>query len=641
MYQRFWLLCIAALFVAGCKPFHKKPKVEQGFIELSQWDFSKYGTLEPEGDWEFYPQQLYAPAAFGKDSTAPPCYVTVPENWNYLVCNGKPLSGQGYGTYRVRLHGMPEELMGIRIPDTYSAYTLWINGELIATNGKVATTAEQEVTELLPLVKTFQGKGENEVVIQVSNFELYKGGMGIAPTFGTPEQVIRKWNIAQSVTIFLTGMVLILMLYHLLIFITTKNDYNSLCFAGLCLFVAARSLTTNERLINFFIPNLPAGIIARIEYASVFGAMTFFLVFVSWLFPKNLPKTITKILAGLGVLQFFFIALAPVQLFTSLLTVYQLFAMAQLIYVLTCIGRAVIKRKPLALPLALAIVASIIAGVNDILYARLMVNTTFLLPLAIPVLLVVQAYFIAYRIGHALSAVQKLSGELNELNQNLEHKVTERTAELNTEKQKTDELLRNILPEQIALELKEKGHADARTYSLVTVMFVKLTGLIRLNKNEEAVDTVNRIGESFSGFDDIIEKHGLEKIKTIGDVYLCASGLPTPTLRHAENAVRAAIDIRNFMRDSNNNNGHQPLEVQVGLHTGPVVAGIVGSKKFAYDIWGDTVNTAARLQQHSEPGMINISGGMQNLLKAKFNYTYRGKIEAKNKGMIDMYYIDN
>jgi class 3 adenylate cyclase len=141
----------------------------------------------------------------------------------------------------------------------------------------------------------------------------------------------------------------------------------------------------------------------------------------------------------------------------------------------------------------------------------------------------------------------------------------------------------------------------------------------------------------------MVQKYKIEKIKTVGDAYMCASGLPVSSFTHATDMVNAAIEIRNFMLErkrEKESKGEIPFEIRIGIHTGPVVAGIVGVKKYAYDIWGDTVNVAARMEQNSEPGKINISGSTYELVKDKFHCDHRGKIQAKNKGEIDMYFVE-
>lgn len=150
---------------------------------------------------------------------------------------------------------------------------------------------------------------------------------------------------------------------------------------------------------------------------------------------------------------------------------------------------------------------------------------------------------------------------------------------------------------------------------------------------------IEELNACFKKFDEITAKYNIEKIKTIGDAYLAACGLPTADPKHAENVVSAAKEINAFMQDRHAKLGNKTFEIRLGIHSGSVVAGIVGTKKFAYDIWGDTVNTAARMEQNSEAGKINISETTYELVKDKFKCEYRGEIEAKGKGQLKMYFI--
>jgi class 3 adenylate cyclase len=211
------------------------------------------------------------------------------------------------------------------------------------------------------------------------------------------------------------------------------------------------------------------------------------------------------------------------------------------------------------------------------------------------------------------------------------------------EKKRSDELLLNILPGEVANEIKLNGRSQPKTFSMVTVMFTDFKDFTRVSQNISAELLVAELDYCFSAFDKMIQKYKIEKIKTVGDAYLCASGLPVSSFTHATDMVNAAIEIRNFMlerKQEKESKGETPFEIRIGIHTGPVVAGIVGVKKYAYDIWGDTVNLAARMEQNSEAGKINISGSTCDLVKDKFICVYRGKVQAKNKGEIDMFFVE-
>jgi class 3 adenylate cyclase len=249
---------------------------------------------------------------------------------------------------------------------------------------------------------------------------------------------------------------------------------------------------------------------------------------------------------------------------------------------------------------------------------------------------VVQAYILSLKIAGAFNAIEDLTV-------NLESKVAERTRELAAEKKKSDNLLLNILPEEIALELKHNGRSEAKTYSMVTVMFTDFKDFTQVSEKESAELLVAEIDYCFSAFDHIIQKYNIEKIKTVGDAYMCAAGLPALNYTHAKDTVNAAIEIRDFMfsrKTEKESRGEIPFEIRIGIHTGPVVAGIVGVKKFAYDIWGDTVNIASRMESSCEAGKVNISGATYELVKEGFSCTYRGKVQAKNKGDVDMYFVE-
>jgi adenylate cyclase len=212
------------------------------------------------------------------------------------------------------------------------------------------------------------------------------------------------------------------------------------------------------------------------------------------------------------------------------------------------------------------------------------------------------------------------------------------------EKERSDNLLLNILPAEIAEELKIKGKADAKDFDLVSILFTDFKGFTEASENLTAQELIEEINICFKAFDYICEKYNIEKIKTIGDAYMAAGGLPIPSNASVKNTVLAALEMQAFIKNrilEKIDNDEIPFEMRLGVHTGPVVAGIVGVKKFQYDIWGDTVNTASRMESSGEIGKVNISETTYELLKndPEFEFDYRGKIEAKGKGKIKMYFI--
>ena len=210
------------------------------------------------------------------------------------------------------------------------------------------------------------------------------------------------------------------------------------------------------------------------------------------------------------------------------------------------------------------------------------------------------------------------------------------------EKERSDSLLLNILPEETAQELKDHGKVKAKRYEQVTVLFTDFVGFTSYSQDLEPEELVNSVDYYFSKFDEIVSDHGLEKIKTIGDAYMCAGGLPEPDATHVDRIIEVAFKFIRFLEDSKSEMKQNitSFDVRIGLNTGPVVAGVVGTRKFAYDIWGDTVNVASRMESNSEPGRINVSQNTYELIKHKYDCEYRGEIKVKNHGKMKMYFVN-
>ncbi len=232
---------------------------------------------------------------------------------------------------------------------------------------------------------------------------------------------------------------------------------------------------------------------------------------------------------------------------------------------------------------------------------------------------------------------------LERRNAELESLVEERTKDLKLERDKSEALLLNILPKETADELKAYGKAKPKRYELVSVLFTDFKGFTLVAEKLSPEELIVELDNCFAKFDEIIVRHHIEKIKTIGDAYMCAAGLPKPRPSNPIDAVLAALEMQGYMNDTfaeKSARGEEYWQLRLGIHSGPLVAGVIGTKKFAYDIWGDTVNLASRMESSGEPGKINISGDTYRYVKDFFICTYRGQVAAKNKGHVDMYFVE-
>lgn len=213
---------------------------------------------------------------------------------------------------------------------------------------------------------------------------------------------------------------------------------------------------------------------------------------------------------------------------------------------------------------------------------------------------------------------------------------------LEAEKRRSEQLLLNILPVVVADELKDRGKVEPVNYESVSVLFTDFKGFTELSEQLTPKQLVDELDYCFSYFDEVIEKHNLEKLKTIGDSYMAVGGIPNVNSTHAIDAVLAALEIQAFIeqrKEQHMRNNTPYWEMRIGIHSGSLIAGVIGQKKFAYDVWGDTVNTASRMESSGVPGKINISQSTFELIKDFFICNYRGKLPAKNKGDLDMYLV--
>jgi class 3 adenylate cyclase len=224
------------------------------------------------------------------------------------------------------------------------------------------------------------------------------------------------------------------------------------------------------------------------------------------------------------------------------------------------------------------------------------------------------------------------------------NQLSEKNHIISQEKQKIDDLLNNILPEEIAIELKQNGHVKPRRHEKVTVMFTDFKDFSGISETMDTEDLISEIDFCYKAFDNIISKYDIEKIKTMGDAYIAVGGLPAPSDTHPSDVIDAALEIRQFMinyQSSRIETGKPFFEIRIGIHTGPVVSGVVGHKKFAFDIWGDTVNIAYCVQTCGAAGRVNISKTTMEMVPDLYDFTHRGKIPIKGERKVDMYFVNH
>ena len=606
-----------------------------------------------EGEWEFYWNRLLTASDFkNKTQPVPSGFAMVTGEWDNQIIGNRKFPGQGYATYRLLVKKVSYPgLLSLKILDAGSAYRLWINDKLVAENGVVSSHGDSAVPQFLPLAPAFEDHSDTlRILVQVANFFHSHGGLWKNIYLGDARKISEKRDAERSLQWCLAGAMFILFIYHILIFLLRRKEYSAFWFAMLCLVSAIRMVLTNERVFYGIFPDFPLFLGLKIEYLTVTLGIPTYVMVAHEFFKNELSKKIRNLIQVIGIAESLVICFLPAKIYTGLIMIIQGVVVIECVYLMYVVIQAMINKRDFAVISFFIYCVQFAAIINDILYAQLIINGGFLLMYAFLSFLLVQAYILAYHYSRAFNSVADLSIQLNAANIHLEKKVEERTIELrganvqlHSEKKKAEDLLLNILPAEIAEELKEHGTSKARRYPSITVMFTDFKNFTRVSEELTPEQLVKEIDHCYRAYDDIIGQFGLEKIKTMGDSYICAGGLPEMNFTHPEDVVGAALAIRDFMDNystDRKSRGEVTFEIRIGVHTGPAVAGIVGAKKFAYDIWGDSVNLAARMESSGQTGKVNISHGTYQMVKDKFLCTYRGKVDAKNKGEIDMYFAE-
>lgn len=590
--------------------------------------------------------------------------------------HGQRLDFNGIGWFRKYVY-VDSTLLGKQLAFTLEqagASDIYIDGKLLVSYGIIGTDHNSSLyfnPQHKPATFAFNSIGEHVLAIRYAKFnaretvDKYKNAavgvaMKIVPAQTAIDEYKGKLLLTSAIFFPFFSLFLVLAFVHFLLWLYYRRDKSNLYFSFFCmsLSIAATALylpaTASNPQLLIWGPNV-AFVTVLLIFLSLSGLSNnlfskkknVFYIFCMLTFCAGIITVINPVFASnfVGILM-----------------------MAMILESLLVTGKAIYKKKQptvvaagiLAFTLFLLIAVLLLTiGVRPnfrdpntgALTAVLCVLAVLSIPVSMSVYLARSFATTNRNLNEQLVQVKLLSEQtlaqenekkhiLENQKDKLEQEVKERTREIEEEKQKSDNLLHNILPEEVAYELKERGATTAQQYDHVTVLFTDFVNFTTAGERMSSQALVEELHNCFEAFDGIMDRYGIEKIKTIGDAYLAVCGLPTADKQHAEKVVNAAQEIRSFMVDRYAKLGDKTFEVRIGVHSGEVVAGIVGVKKFAYDIWGDTVNTAARMESKSEAGKINISQTTYELVHDKFTCTYRGELEAKGKGKLKMYYVE-
>lgn len=632
-FASFFLLQVALLTLSCIKEKENfvPPPLIQGQADLSRWDFSVRGAVRLAGDWEFRWNELVPPAETASFAEKR-MIVPVPAHWTSYSVEGRSLPTAGRATFRLRVE-LPAGSQGLalRIPSADTAFVLYVNGVERARNASVLDESERtKPVYYAPIVLPLEPADRLELVLHFANVVYPRPGFRDALDIGLYADLERAQNKELWFDVFLFGSLLVMALYHFGLFALRPRDRSPFFFAAFCLAVGIRLLVTGEAFLYRILP-VTWQISTFIEYFSFYITLPAIVYFLSSLFPEERVRWADRAIALIAAVFCGVVVFAPISIYTQTLVYFQFACLLGAVYVFWLIIRAILHNRETARTFLAGLLVLLAAVTNDILYAQRLIQSVFMVPLGVFIFFFSQAFLLSRRFATAFNTAEVLSREMEE-------KVVERTAELAEARDRSDRLLRNILPASVAEELKHNGRVKPVYIPSVTVLFTDFEGFTSRAEKMHPDALVAELDRCFRYFDGLMDKYGLEKLKTIGDSYMCAGGLPTPNATHARDCVLCALDMIEFMKSVGEQTGSL-WNVRVGLHTGPVVAGVIGEKKFVYDIWGDTVNTAHRIEESGQPGRLNVSETTYALVKDQFDAEERGLIQVKGKADIRMFFV--
>jgi len=639
----------------------KPPRAKNGVLDLRNWDFEKDGNIRLDGDWEFYWKQFLTSEDF--DTVKTKHYISVPKPWNDNKWGKEELGYEGYATYRLRIL-VNEKIkdFGLKFPDQGTAFELYLNDSLVGKNGKIGKSRETSEPKYKPLLIPFERIGDTiTLVCKVSNYDFHFGGIYFAANIGTEENIRNRKSSQRLIDYIISASLIIFFLVLINFYILRPKEKASLLFGIICVITALRTMMVNERIFLDLFSFISWEWQIKLEAIPWLIFPPVIMPYLILLYKKDASKFVTKITIFILGIIIFITIFTPSRINSFLIPFGQLYCGLVVLYTLYLSIKILIKGREGSIMMSIGLTITALSAANEMMYFNNIMPLYLPYPYGMLFFCYSQVTIISIKFSKAFNRIENFAGELK-----LE--VDEKTKDLRKEKEKTEELyqkteqlLLNVLPEQIAGRLKQGETPIADHFEEASVIFIDIADFTKLSARSKPQDMVNMLNDIFSIFDKIAAKYGLEKIKTIGDCYMAAAGIPTPRKDHAEAVAKMAIESMEEMKGyrvqgivsgvqgigsgvSETQNpipDTQEIQFRIGLDCGPIVAGVIGEQKFIYDLWGDMVNTASRMETHGVIGKIQCTERFKNKLSESYHLEERGEIEIKGKGKMKTFFLMN
>lgn len=489
-FKYFFLFALAIVVAAaGCQQNNnsqqKQPLVKNGVLDLRNWNLAEDGPVKLDGEWEFYWHELLEPHQICAKKHAEKTYLNLPRSWNGFSYQGEKLPGRGYATFRavIKTDLGEDPVKMLKIPYMSTAYKLWVNGQLVATNGRVGSTPDTMVPHYLPQEATIvQGIDDIELVIQVANFMHRRGGIWKSIYLGTEQQIHHMLVRNIGANMFILGSILAIGIYALTLYLFRRKEVINLYFGSFCLLLALRSTLVGEMLLVKWFPFLEWEFTLKLEYFTYYLGLSLFLLLIYNFFPAEMPLFIVKAGQAAGYSFAGLVLFTKAQIYTHLNFIFQIITVAAGAYTIVVLLQAVRRKREGAAVITVGALVFISTIYHDILYYNELTTGSDLAPFGLLVFIFSQSVILAMRFSKAFVQTQQLAREnaavyekIKDLNRNLEDKILERTAELNAT---IGKLHREIMERKNA-EKKLKTYA---TTDVMTGTLNRATGLALLRK---------------------------------------------------------------------------------------------------------------------------------------------------------------
>lgn len=526
-----WLITLCVVLVSCSQPTPRAeaPQAAEGLLDLRGWDFNNDGTVNLSGQWEFYWQELLSPTQFEAKSVSQ--YVSVPDTWTSYEVNGQPLPVEGYATYRLEAQ-LPnsDQIYGLFIDGEGTAYSLWVDGKLIAQNGRVATNARDMIPQSKPQTAAFQTEGDTtEFVIQISNWHHRKAGFRNEVRIGLPEQIHNQQSNVKSFEGGLMGIYLVMALYHLFIYWFRQSDKSPLYFSLWGLLNFLRTGLLNQKLLTLLIPAMSWSTALRLEYLTFYMVAPIYALFIHSLYPKDVHRWALRAVIGLGFGFSIYMLFVGTLQASYTVTPYQIILLVEIVYFVYFIWRIVTRKREGANYVALASMLGFTGGILEILSLQNIIPVEVDGTLAFLAFIFIQAILLSSRLSKSFHKVEALSGELEATNISLAESGKKYRAIFEDSK---DMIFIAGLDEQI----KDTNPASEEIlgYSRTELEKMKLSDFVVHPQDRQKIENTLR-GEA------IVRDYELELRKKDGEVI---HGLVTLTLRRDENNTVTEIQGR-------------------------------------------------------------------------------------------------